>query len=562
MKKYLIGMFACAALFACSSDEVDEQTTPVNKDQAYMTIRLRNANSTRGEVGNPEFVYGSADENAVNTAEFYFYDAAGNQTQYVSKVLSWNAGTETNVEEFADATIVLEGLTQTGTPNYVVAVLNGPVGKYKGTSLTALQSAIVDSYLEGNNFIMTNSTYNNGDADSKYFATALVAKNFLNEKPTTDQLTQDNAVQIYVERVAAKVEVALKTGTDGVITLTPAEGEPKYEIDGEPATIQIKVLNWGLNAINKTSYVEKNVPEWTYTLGNWDWTAGDHRSYWAKSPNYNGGVYPASYESTVDAGTATSDVNTEKYALKYVSWNDLDRTFSGDDTYAYCLENTNTKDALTTGNFFAATTHVLLKAQVVGGKDLIRYDGQLYSAEGFVARVLNLLNMKAYKVTFAADGVTPTAYAQIDVDDMVVNTYDGDVTLSLTEEAKAAKWSSTTGTYTDIDAAAIDADLKSLDVDADYYTDGMMYYCIPIEHLRGGKYSIPVGSTTAVVEEADYGVVRNHWYKLTVNSIGKLGTAVYDPEEEIVPVMETPTYYVGASVNILSWHIVNQNVDL
>ena len=89
----------------------------------------------------------------------------------------------------------------------------------------------------------------------------------------------------------------------------------------------------------------------------------------------------------------------------------------------------------------------------------------------------------------------------------------------------------------------------------------MMYYCIPVEHLRGGKFN--VGSDLKVtVNEADYGVVRNHYYKLTVNSITKLGTAVYNPDEEIVPNMDPETYYVGAQVNILSWKVVNQSVDL
>ncbi len=89
----------------------------------------------------------------------------------------------------------------------------------------------------------------------------------------------------------------------------------------------------------------------------------------------------------------------------------------------------------------------------------------------------------------------------------------------------------------------------------------MMYYCIPVEHLRGGKFT--VGSDLKVtVNEADYGVVRNHYYKLTINSITKLGTAVYNPDEEIVPVMEPQTYFVGAQVNILSWKVVTQSVDL
>jgi len=51
---------------------------------------------------------------------------------------------------------------------------------------------------------------------------------------------------------------------------------------------------------------------------------------------------------------------------------------------------------------------------------------------------------------------------------------------------------------------------------------------------------------------------------VTVNSLTKIGKGIFDPEEEIVPGKndEKDTYYVGARINILSWKIVNQNVNL
>jgi len=43
-----------------------------------------------------------------------------------------------------------------------------------------------------------------------------------------------------------------------------------------------------------------------------------------------------------------------------------------------------------------------------------------------------------------------------------------------------------------------------------------------------------------------------------------LGKGVYDPDEVIVPSEddEKENYYVGATINILSWKVVNQNVGL
>ena len=60
-------------------------------------------------------------------------------------------------------------------------------------------------------------------------------------------------------------------------------------------------------------------------------------------------------------------------------------------------------------------------------------------------------------------------------------------------------------------------------------------------------------------------MVRNHVYALDVTSIKNLGMGVFDPEEEIVPddpFNEDKLYQVGANIKILSWKVVNQNVEL
>lgn len=64
-------------------------------------------------------------------------------------------------------------------------------------------------------------------------------------------------------------------------------------------------------------------------------------------------------------------------------------------------------------------------------------------------------------------------------------------------------------------------------------------------------------------KKGDYGVVRNHYYIITINSIKNLGKAVNDPDEVIVPNDEdSKSYYVAAKINVLSWKVVKQSVDL
>ena len=550
-KSLFCALLAGLILNACSNEDGIKGGDDQNTDQAYLTISLRNAGAlTRGTAGGNE--NGIAAENAVNTAEFYFYNADGTYNQHVGKALEWNDATG-NVEKIANATVVLQNLKKVGKPKYVVCVLNATPKAYENKTLAQLKEELLNSYLNGAYFIMSNSTYNNGDAASLNFATVIKDENFLKEKPTPETLTTANAVQIYVERVASKIEVGVASSllTDGKISLG------NYDVDGTTQNITIKVLGWGINALNKTSYVEKRVPATWDNLGDFAWDAKDlYRSFWACSPNYNGGEYPASF---ADGKVSDNELETavkESSTLKYVSWNSLAKNLG---EYDYCLENTNTKNELESGNFKAKVTHVLLKAQTEAGTDLISYDGRLYTLNKFMARVLGQLNLSAYKVTASESNTT---YTKIDVGDLrVVNTYDGTVTVGLTEAAKAATWSSTTGTTTPLTAEALATQIANVKIEADYYKEGMMYYCIPVEHLRGGKFTVNDNFSVSV-NEADYGVVRNHYYKINITSIKNLGTAVYNPDEEIVPNMEPQTYFVGAQVNILSWKVVNQSVEL
>ena len=85
-----------------------------------------------------------------------------------------------------------------------------------------------------------------------------------------------------------------------------------------------------------------------------------------------------------------------------------------------------------------------------------------------------------------------------------------------------------------------------------------MYYNIPIEHLNNGAIT-----ANGTIPEAKYGVVRNHHYVVTIDNLEKIGKGIFDEDERIVPGdPDGDTYYVGAKINILSWKIVSQNVEL
>jgi hypothetical protein len=84
------------------------------------------------------------------------------------------------------------------------------------------------------------------------------------------------------------------------------------------------------------------------------------------------------------------------------------------------------------------------------------------------------------------------------------------------------------------------------------YKSGQTYYIVDIEHF---------GTDTAA-----YGVVRNHVYQIDIRSIQGYGSPVYTGTGNIVtpeyPEVEDESSYVAARINVLSWKVVKQGVDI
>lgn len=93
---------------------------------------------------------------------------------------------------------------------------------------------------------------------------------------------------------------------------------------------------------------------------------------------------------------------------------------------------------------------------------------------------------------------------------------------------------------------------------AKHYAQGRMYYALPIRHNLN---SLNFLTNTGEVSTGDYGVVRNHWYRLTINSIFSPGTPVDDPAQPIIPNNEPDEKSLGIEVEVLSWEEVPIGVN-
>lgn len=571
----LLGLLVCTALCACSNDEsgIIPNDTPnvFTGDKAYIKVRLADAGTlTRAQEG--DFEYGT-NEQSIKNASFYFYDADG---VFVTQGDVWTDGSAStttpagNIEFASNNIVVLKGLDKKSYPRYMVTVLNKPTGFVHGKTLDEMQTVLADNNAEGiyypattdnvttNYFTMSTTSYTETNRE-KHFVTEVNEGN-ISLEPMTDASAIANTVTVYVERLAAKVTLKvsdnLPKDANGryPIKITVA-GENNSAGSGDIASedLYVELLGWKLNATAKKSFMVKNIDAaWMDDDLGFTWNRPtDRRSHWGKSFNYGFSGYPEN--------AAGVPANSE-----YLNYADLENGLTALENPAYCAENTNT-NTIVTANFPAGVTSILLKAKVCDANgnalDLVRYNGLLFKQDSFLEYVLNVLKTRNQLDVWYANGTDEEGnarYTQIGKEYVKLeHVGDGKVKVVFTNEHGTSLYAEDGSNCSDQTITALNDDLASASADAIAYNGGLMYYNIPVEHLNNGDVA-----ENGTIPEAKYGVVRNHHYVVTIDKLEKIGRGIFDGNEKIVPGDDPDAYYVGAKINILSWKIVSQNVEL
>jgi hypothetical protein len=171
---------------------------------------------------------------------------------------------------------------------------------------------------------------------------------------------------------------------------------------------------------------------------------------------------------------------------------------------------------------------------------------------------------------FYKDGNTYTSIGKDDIEcvkgkDIDVKYKSYEVGFQLSEQGKLKQWYSKnsvqgyvplTENISDAEAVktATNTYLANNIEPALLYNDGMTYYIVDIKHL-GAPESL-----------AEYGVVRNHVYQIAINSIKGYGSPIYNGLSFIVNPPQYPeedkASYVAARINVLSWRVVKQGVNI
>lgn len=588
MKKICFIGIASALILAGCSDEINPANQgnqeELTENSAFLKIRISDVmtgSQTKATAGDFEV---STSEHDVANADFYFYDQAGT---FVTKANVWADGQNVseengNVEFNGNTVVVLKGLTQKNFPEYLVTVLNGD-GRYGQTldEMEALlsttdETATDGGFKAGENFIMTTSSYVHSDG-TPYFVTKLEEGNFAKDPGNIEK-----PVTVYVERLAAKVRLSFTENASGAknplvpvtieglkntykMNVTIAGDDNKDEENTEDENpshigseeIVLHFTGWNLNATARKSRLMKNIDtEWAGSKFNFEmsWTdEGNHRSYWGKSYNYDIASY--TYPKQGEAALASD-------ALHYVNANEVKEI----EEAIYCAENTNTSE-IVSANPASAITSAVLYAEVLDGNgkalNLVRFSGLFYEESQYITYVLGNLK-KTGKFEYYTKGNTDESGTHYDpvtpADAQIVNIGNGNVNVQLTFAEGTEIYDKEGNVITDglKNANKALADFNATNK-AIAYKGGKMYYNVPIEHYNNDEIA------ESKIPEAKYGIVRNHVYVLNITSLSNLGKGIFDADEVIVPddpIKEKELYQVGANIKVLSWKVVNQNVEL
>lgn len=281
------------------------------------------------------------------------------------------------------------------------------------------------------------------------------------------------------------------------------------------------------------------------------------RIYWAQDPNYT--------NATLNAVDESSDAARQK-EFNYVSNSDVDVDFG---TAKYCLENTFDLNDMTQGQ----TTRVVFKS-VYKPKDCTEGETFYKVSKTIVKNATDLkalINKAAGEVLTGctlkdeADLLTEGGVYLLKYTDLKFGTDELDGT-------DTKKYNNNTQTGKEV-AAAINAKLglegdentRPEDiVGINTYKDGVTYYVARIKHFGDALTPWNVGEAYGSNNEkylGRYGVLRNNWYSLSINSVSGLGYPDVPPTDPDMPDDENEKY-ISVSVKILDWAKRSQSVDL
>lgn len=555
MKKSILFSLPLAAMLAagCSSDDnIDAGKNNGNGGDAYVAVSINLPTTTGTRAYTETFDDGTKAEYNVKDVTVLIFNASDQFEQYYStengslSSLTWNSQGTTTDNVTTSATTVPLRVADNGVKHVVVILNNDKKHDFSTlASLSDLQkmlnatgktSADYGKYTTTETdgcFFMSTSPYIDNNSSKLVTYTSITPS-------VTAAQAQTSPGAVYVERILGKVSLTKPTNagwSEWAYTIPTDVNSTSSPYSGGKVTIE----NWLLDVTNNSSYILRNVAAsdvessgaWTSVSnligGN---RSGMKRVYWAKDTNY-------------DKSQATGDnaENAVKTGL-FTTLGAADGTsVSGDlGNPQYCFENTFDTDNMRQDR----TTRVLFKAKFTPNGFT---EGATWYTVGASSTPLTADQFKT-RIEAAVTAAGVTASLKTDWADQLSST-DKALTADVFE-----------GTVSGDDLGKIQTALGKIQV----YTGGECYYVGRVRHFVDleGTDAWPAGGRTdsfydATKDLGRYGIVRNNWYQLTVNTISQPGSPdVPQPQPEWDDVNN---YYIDCTINILSWAVRTHGFD-
>lgn len=501
---------------SCSSNDEalngGDGTTSEGKTYAQIAISVANSATTRtttpGNTGGE--AYGDDAEYTVNDLTVVL----ANENDIAMQVITPTLKTATNTDDDDKLVRVTEPFTCTpGT--YKVYVL----ANYRNSqeALTPIIKGSTDMKAEfgitdiaklstTGKFFMTNALAP-GKQDIKEVATGKELNDAGKDETKEGAATNLNILTVNVERAVSKVtfdntdnqSFNVMVGDNKIATAT-LEGASLINLNKK-----MYLVKEGRTAANKPAGV---TDVWPYPM----------------DPNYS--------QTSIDEAYCKANFE-QRSATKFPAPSTA--TF-------YCPENTMKAEAQLNGQ----TTGVVYK---VNYKPEGKYYTELAAENGTDSYSQMFEKVLALGEGVKDDAITKTIFTTAEGTDGTFYSYNGYVF----KTKAGARLYKAIATNTDKDPKTVNTDFKGNENDKDIqtYSKGYCYYTAWIKHNPGGT----------TMQQDKYGVVRNFWYELTVNSIKKLGYSKPTYKDPTDP-DDKEEASIQVQVKIKKWRLVKQNVDL
>lgn len=428
-----------------------------------------------------------------------------------------------------------------------------------------------------NGIFMTNAplcTKHGGNADPGTDAKIKTLADVTDNIYTTEAEAKSKpAAEIYVERAVAKVTV--QQGT---------EGKLKANKGNTASEISYKLYNWVVDNTNKKSYIVRQYDENWNKLNSDKVTATDASKYrfvWSSPVNPNATeanqLYRTAFAQDPEYKTTTADPDNYNQMTSNAKMT-LKTTF-GNKHPQYCNENTFQVTAQNQDQTTRVVLGVKMSVPGIPTSGTPTYDKDLYTINGNKEVVYTEASLaeRLKNIILHNDPAVKTWAENHETDVSLDITFGNDIAGATTITNATLKGKTAAGATEDTFTGTFTIDFNKALPNIVRYKGGVAYYAVRIKHFgdsdtpwnKDGQDVKPGGNsniynTSSTGSEnwflGRYGVVRNNWYDISVNSIQTLGDATIpaftnDPDD----VLEN---YISVSINVLSWSKHTQGADL